>query len=99
MGSGDRSVLAGSDALRDIAGHRFRARWDVAGIEAPLPLLPVTGRTEGIPLLKQPTEGQKHRCGLPEHQADFATTPGRIVTKAFRVLPDFERRRNNGVQK
>jgi error-prone DNA polymerase len=58
VGKGDRAALAGADALRHIAGHRYRARWDVAGIEAPLPLLPVTGRAEGIPLLKQPTEGQ-----------------------------------------
>jgi error-prone DNA polymerase len=58
VGRGDRAALAGSDALRPIAGHRYRARWDVAGIETPLPLLPVTGRAEGIPLLKQPTEGQ-----------------------------------------
>jgi error-prone DNA polymerase len=58
VSKGDRAALAGSDALKSIAGHRYRARWDVAGWEAPLPLLPAIGKAEGIPLLKRPTEAQ-----------------------------------------
>jgi error-prone DNA polymerase len=58
LSRGDRGALAAADALRHIAGHRHRARWAVAGIESPLPLLPVTRRAEGLPMLKQPTEGQ-----------------------------------------
>ena len=58
VGKSDRAALAGADALRGIAGHRHRARWDAAGVESPLPLLSVTRTAEGIPLLKPPTEGQ-----------------------------------------
>jgi len=54
----DCAALAAADALQHIAGHRHRARWDVAGIEPSLPLLPTTGRAEALPLLKRPTESQ-----------------------------------------
>ncbi len=49
-------ALAAAGALADIAGHRYRARWEVAGTEPALPLFPVSGVAEGIPLLRSPTE-------------------------------------------
>ena len=52
------SKLAAADALADIAGHRYQARWDMAGYEPPQPLLPSIKIPEGVPLLKVPTEGQ-----------------------------------------
>lgn len=52
------SKLAAADALADIAGHRYQARWEMAGYEPPLPLLPSIKIPEGLPLLKVPTEGQ-----------------------------------------
>ena len=55
----DCAALAAADALKQIAGHRHRARWDVAGIESPLPLLPTVQIAEGLPLLRRPTEGQE----------------------------------------
>jgi error-prone DNA polymerase len=54
----DCSALAAADALADIAGHRHQARWQVAGCEPPLPLLPSIKIPEALPLLKTPTEGQ-----------------------------------------
>jgi len=83
VGNGDRAALAGSDALRDIAGHRFRARWDVAGIEAPMPLLPVTGRAEGIPLLKQPTEGQNIVADYHSTRLTLRRHPVALLRKRF----------------
>jgi error-prone DNA polymerase len=59
LGKKDCAALAAADALRQIAGHRYRARWEVAGIESPLPLLPTVKIAEGLPLLKSPTEGQE----------------------------------------
>jgi error-prone DNA polymerase len=59
LGKKDCAALAAADALKQIAGHRYRARWDVAGIESPLPLLPTVKMAEGLPLLKSPTEGQE----------------------------------------
>ncbi len=54
----DLDALASAGALRGLAGHRHRARWDVAGVEAPLPLFADGKVTEGTPLLRQPSEGQ-----------------------------------------
>lgn len=54
----DCGVLAAADALRFISGNRHRARWDVAGIESPLPLLEETRIHEGVPMLRRPAEGQ-----------------------------------------
>ena len=51
-------VLAAAGALAGIAGHRYRARWEVAGAEPMLPLFPVSGVAEGIPLLRPPTEAE-----------------------------------------
>ncbi len=55
---GDLQALAASDALAGIAGHRYRAFWQVSGVESALPLLPAeTAIPEGLPLLRAPREG------------------------------------------
>ena len=59
LGKKDCAALAAADALKPVAGHRYRARWDVAGIESPLPLLPAVKIAEGLPLLKRPGKGQE----------------------------------------
>jgi len=51
-------VLASAGALEVLEGHRHRARWAVAGVEKPTPLLTSMERFEAAPLLKKPTEGQ-----------------------------------------
>ncbi len=51
-------ALAAADALRALAGHRHRARWDVSGIEQNTDLLADAGIAEGIALLRRPSEGQ-----------------------------------------
>jgi len=51
-------VLASAGALEVLEGHRHRARWAVAGIEQPTPLLNSMERYEPVPLLRKPTEGQ-----------------------------------------
>ncbi|NHA14310.1 error-prone DNA polymerase [Thioalkalivibrio sp. XN279] len=55
---GDLGALARAGALRGLSGHRHRAAWAVAGIEAPLPLLEEASIREGLPLLRAPTEGR-----------------------------------------
>jgi len=50
--------LAAAGALEGLAGHRHRAAWNVAGVEAPLPLIPQPRIAEGIPLLRAPREGE-----------------------------------------
>jgi error-prone DNA polymerase len=51
-------VLASSGALEVLQGHRHRARWAVAGVEQPMPLLASMDRFEATPMLRKPTEGQ-----------------------------------------
>jgi error-prone DNA polymerase len=54
----DLGALANAGALSELAGHRHRAAWSVAGVELPLPLLAGVEIAEGIPLLRAPSEGQ-----------------------------------------
>jgi len=51
-------ALASAAALESLAGDRHQARWAVAGVEKPTPLLTSMDRFEATPLLKKPTEGQ-----------------------------------------
>ena len=54
----DLDALAAAGALAGLAGHRHRARWAVAGIEPPLPLLVEAPIAEAVPMLRPPTEAQ-----------------------------------------
>jgi len=55
---GDLNALAAADALRELAGHRHRARWEVLGVEPPTPLLPQPRIAEAEPMLRAATEGE-----------------------------------------
>jgi error-prone DNA polymerase len=50
--------LAAAGAFAGLGGHRHRAAWNVAGVEAPLSLMPEVRIGEGIPLLRAPREGE-----------------------------------------
>jgi error-prone DNA polymerase len=54
----DMQALASADALRGLTGHRRRAHWAAAGVEAPTPLLQRVEIPEALPLLRTPTEGE-----------------------------------------
>ncbi|MEQ8206274.1 MAG: error-prone DNA polymerase, partial [Woeseia sp.] len=51
-------ALAAAGALAALDGHRHRARWTVAGVEAATPLFADVERYEPVAMLKKPTEGQ-----------------------------------------
>ena len=55
---GELEALAAAGALAALTGHRHRARWAVAGVEEPLPVLGAPRFTEALPLLGKPTEGE-----------------------------------------
>ncbi|MEL7448263.1 MAG: error-prone DNA polymerase [Pseudomonadota bacterium] len=55
---GDLGSLAAAAALKSLAGHRHRARWEVAGVEQPMALIPRVEIREAAPLLSKPTEGE-----------------------------------------
>ncbi len=63
----DIGALATAGALKTLADHRYRARWEVAGIDRGAPLLAESRIAEGIPLLRRPTEGE-------DIVADYAAT-------------------------
>jgi error-prone DNA polymerase len=63
----DYAAIAAADALRDIAGNRHQAYWEVCGVEEALPVFPVTRFSEGTPLLVPPAEA-------PSVLADYAST-------------------------
>ena len=50
--------LAAAGALAGLGGHRYRAAWQVAGLEGSLRILPEVRIAEGIPLLRAPREGE-----------------------------------------
>jgi error-prone DNA polymerase len=54
----DVEVLSAADALRSLAGHRHRARWQALAVETPTPLLGESKISEAQPLLRSPTEGE-----------------------------------------
>ena len=54
----DLTALAAADALRGLCGNRHQARWQVLGIEAPLPLGEMPTLPEPVPMLRRPTEGE-----------------------------------------
>ena len=69
-----REALADAGALRGLAGHRHRARWEVAGVEEQRPLLgAATQPREGQVALPLPTAGED----LFADYATVGTTLGR----------------------
>jgi len=54
----DLKSLAAAGALRSLADHRRRAYWEVAGVEAPTPLLREAPVVDAPPVLRPPTEGE-----------------------------------------
>ncbi len=58
LGLKDLGALASAGAVQGIAGHRHRARWDVAGVEKPTELLTSLRFNEALPMLRRPSEGE-----------------------------------------
>jgi error-prone DNA polymerase len=54
----DLGALASAGALKTLAAHRHRARWEVAGVEQPTALLERPRFNEALPLLRRPSEGE-----------------------------------------
>ncbi|WP_139557678.1 error-prone DNA polymerase [Methylotetracoccus oryzae] len=63
----DLESLAAADALHGLTGHRRRAFWEAAGVEAPTPLYSEPARDEAVPLLRAPREHE-------DIVADYAST-------------------------
>ncbi len=55
----DQEALASADALRSLASDRHQARWQVLGVEAPLPVFPAPRIPEALVILRRPTEAEE----------------------------------------
>jgi len=73
--------LAAAGALAGLGGHRYRAAWQVAGLEGALPILSEVRIAEGIPLLRAPREGE-------DIVADYAHTGLTLRRHPIAVLRD-----------
>jgi error-prone DNA polymerase len=93
------ACLAAAGALESLAGNRHRAAWNVAGVEAPLALIPEPRIAEGIPLLRVPREGEDivadyAHTGLTLRRHPVALLRGRLAARGIvtavglRELPD-----------
>ena len=104
----DLAALAGAGALEAIAGHRHAANWEVAGVEAPPPLLRGAASSEARPRLRTPTEGEN----LLADYAGLGLTLGRhplallrrrlgrtrsITARALMLLPHDSRAKVTGI--
>ncbi len=63
----ERKLLADAGALKGLAGHRHRARWEVAGVERTLPLFEGNPAAESEIVLRPPTAAD-------DVWSDYATT-------------------------
>lgn len=87
------SALAAAGALAELDGHRHKARWHVAGVEAPTPLFASMERYEPTPLLKKPTEGQDivadyRSLGLTLGRHPLAVLRAILAEKSFLLARD-----------
>jgi len=63
-----RGLLADAGALRGLAGHRHRARWAAAGVEAALPLF------DGLPSTPEDIANMRLPTPMEDMRSDYATT-------------------------
>ena len=77
----DLDCLADADALASVIGHRREAMWQVAGIEPRPPLLHDTPIREQLPLLPEPSEGER----IVADYASLGLTLGRHPLALLRV--------------
>ncbi len=83
---GELGALAAAGALANLAGHRRRAAWEVAGIERLPPLLAGASFDETPPRLRAPSEGENI-------VADYATLGLTLGRHPLAVLREGLRRR------
>ena len=76
--------LAAAGALTRLAGHRHRAAWQVAGVEAPLPLIDEPQIARGHTAAARTARGAGHRGGLPARGPEPASSSARAAAPAAR---------------
>ncbi|WP_198651432.1 error-prone DNA polymerase [Dyella sp. C11] len=80
-----QEALAEADALRGIAGHRHRARWAMAGIEAQLPLFGNTSPKEDDVSLPPPSQGENTLADYARTGLTLGPHPIQQIRKRLRA--------------
>ncbi|HZW58732.1 MAG TPA: error-prone DNA polymerase, partial [Woeseiaceae bacterium] len=93
---GELGALAAAGALASLDGHRHRARWTVAGIETPTPLITSFDRFEASPMLRRPSEGQDivadyRSTGLSLGRHPLALLREQLLRRGYRSSQDLPR--------
>jgi len=103
-----QDLLADAAALRGLAGHRHRARWAVAGVEAQLPLFGIESPAEPTVILPLPTQAEETLADYAQIGLSLGAHPlqqirGRLNAahcidgKALRKQPHYSRVRVAGL--
>ncbi|RCS30659.1 error-prone DNA polymerase [Rhodanobacter denitrificans] len=74
-----QELLADAAALRGLAGHRHRARWAVAGVEAQLPLFGIESPAEQAVSLPLPTQAEDTLADYARVGLSLGTHPLRQI--------------------
>jgi error-prone DNA polymerase len=95
----ERTALAEADALKGLAGHRHRARWAMAAIEAPLPLFATlpTPKEERI-TLRPPTASETALADYASTGLTLNTHPVALLRRPLRLRGYLDSRILNGLQ-
>jgi error-prone DNA polymerase len=87
LNAGERARLANAGALRSLSGHRYRARWDAAGAELPLPVLAGAAPREAQVDLRAPSLRE-------DVMTDYATQGLSLTLHPLALIrPELKRRR------
>ncbi|MGA8259209.1 MAG: error-prone DNA polymerase [Arenicellales bacterium] len=97
--SDEMESLAAADALKSLAGHRYKAFWEVAGSDPGTALMPDPHFNEAEPLLAPPTEvdniaGDYGALGLSLRRHPVALLRRRLGDSDIHTAADCRRLRN-----
>ncbi|MFC4526973.1 error-prone DNA polymerase [Dyella halodurans] len=86
MNRQQQEALAEADALRGLAGHRHRARWAIAGIEAQLPLFGHASPEEPAVALPPPSQAENTLADYARVGLTLGPHPLQQLRKRLRAL-------------
>ncbi|WP_266182243.1 error-prone DNA polymerase [Dyella humicola] len=86
MNRQQQEALAEADALRGLAGHRHRARWAIAGIEAQLPLFGHASPEEPAVALPPPSQAENTLADYARVGLTLGPHPLRQLRTRLRAL-------------
>ncbi|WNL48363.1 error-prone DNA polymerase (plasmid) [Dyella sp. BiH032] len=81
-----RDLLADAGALRGLAGHRHRARWAIAGVEAQLPLFGNTSPEEEHASIPAPSQGENTLADYAHVGLTLGPHPIQLIRDQLRAV-------------